>query len=376
MGGRTVTNDVVTRDFEKLKAQGLVIMNPYDSWTCDVTSGNISGLYSYATAGGPGMWSQTVGNHADLSCGWGVEPPNQPTGITTVFDLNDVSALHTEVSTRCLSQVGRTPTDNWENLAEISKTIDLLKNPIDQFWRFDRRFWSNARQMVLQGTKSVSALWITYRYGVRPLVESVRGTLEELKKQKPERVTSRAKGVISGSKVLAGSTVSGSFTAYWANSITATVQVRAMSLDELQVGDWPWALGVSTKSLLTLPWEMIPSSFVADWFVNVGDFYGAFMDRLHPGSLGRALVHKEIVSSYRETSSNSSPGSTIVTPMRDWVRVDDVYTKRHPRLAEPGLVVKSDFRLDKLTRASDALALIAVRIRSFTKLAAQVANVR
>jgi hypothetical protein len=136
-----------------------------------------------------------------------------------------------------------------------------------------------------------------------------------------------------------------------------------MSLDTI-VHDWSHDLGFDAKSLATLPWNLIPYSFVVDWFANVSDYIGGVAQAFYPKSLGQCHVHETVKTEVRTSSSMSSLTSTVTlsSPSLSEARQDTVYKARFPGLPSPHLIVKTDFRLDDLTRISDAFALVGQQI--------------
>jgi len=204
--------------------------------------------------------------------------------------------------------------------------------------------------------------WLMWRYGLRPLIGSISDILKALESNvRPDRQTSRGQAVSTMTKT---DTWNYSNSGIFANrkTITESVQVRAMSIDWVTM-DWAYDYGFSVKSLMTLPWELIPYSFVADWFVNTGDFIGALAQAFREESLGQCLTTRYIQSGVQENTSHvASGGYTVTSPLLCGVREDCVTTNRVRGLKTPGLVVKSNFRLDDATRIGDALALVGQQI--------------
>lgn len=356
--GKTETmTDWVQRDFHRRRKSGEVIMNHMTQNVLEVKSGTISSWHAYSS-GNPNQWGKTSGNYAWFTCGVGSvgNPPTLPPGSITAADINNARIA---ASTRVRSQIGRSSTDNWENVAEFDKTVRTLRHPIDSWWAFDRK--SSA---LLGGAKSLASAWLIYRYGIRPLISSVDATLVQLYRNvRPIRVTSRAVEKLSAQTNTTFNVTSGSFIGVVRRNISETYTIRAMSLDQAITDDFH-KFGFSSKSLLTLPWELIPYSFVVDWFFNVSDYIGSLANVFQPVSLGQCLVIKSDTTEYRQTVSNTDPTVTIVSPMMDWWQQTSSATTRLPWLDGSGLVVKSDFRLDSPTRIADALALVGQRILS------------
>jgi len=281
----------------------------------------------------------------------------------------------------------------WENLAEVDKTAAMLWGPIGFFFQREKVISQKEKEMLrraarkrnlpldvalkrfgkkaLLGVNGVANLWLMYRYGIRPLVQSIGDVNEALERViRLDRVTTRGNATSSASSISDQTYSNSGYSWNLRKSITETITVRAVSVDGL-VRDWRYDYGMSSKDLITLPWELIPYSFVADWFVNAGDYFGALANCFQPESLGRCFTTSVVRTAvWENTSMLASPSSEgCYQPQLDLVREDAVNKWRDLGLRSPGIVVKANFRLDDTTRIADALALIGQQvIRRFSKL--------
>lgn len=358
------TTDFVTKGYKKLVAQGAIIMNPYESVHRTTASDYASALHVTTPGPNAGIFG---GNWSHHILQWGVSGPS--VSRFTLIDEAEVQRMKTLASTRVRSQIGRPTTDNWENLAEMDKTLRALSSPFYSWFRYYRKLGD-----VGSAGLSLANLWLQMRYGLIPVMKSTIETVKQLQKShRPERQTTRAREILSANS---GSTVSwvdgGTYSRVYGIQQTETHEVRAMSIDEALFGTGiAFDAGFSAKGLWSLPWELVPWSFVADWFFNVGDYIGSLGNFFQERSLGQCLVHTTVLSQTRtEQSVSLVPGSgtsgwVIVTPSSGhWVRLDNVWKTRVQGLSSSGIVVKSDFRLDSATRVGDSLALIGQQILS------------
>lgn len=346
--------DYVTPGFSQKMKSGAIIMNPMVKSKVSQSSGTISNYYGYL-GNNPSQWTRFTGDCSDydLQSSVGMLDAYASFGIVAHSSIND---LITEVCTRVRSQRGRSNVDSWENVAEARQSIAMLRRPLDAFYRLERN-----------GSKVLTpeSAYLMYRYGVRPLYLSTVQVVENLRRVlRPKRESTRDSKTISGNTT---STVSfGTALTYRTYRIdkTESVTVRAVSIDEVE-----WSklrdFGFSGKSLITLPWELIPYSFVADWFFNVGDLIGSVVDQVYaPTNLGGCYTLQYVGSESRTSVGwTDNSGATTVSPPMSWLRRDIVRKQRYLGLAAPGLVIKADFRLDDLTRITDGLALIAQKTR-------------
>lgn len=283
--------------------------------------------------------------------------PLQPKPEISDSDIND---LVKEVTTKVLGDRGNSDNNLFESISEYRQAIDLLTNPTKQIFRILN---DPKRSFASKAARSAADAWSIYRWGIRPMVNDITGILEGLKKQVGRRrFTTRSSQSI---KRVVGSSVQGTFgiARVTINQITVDeVTARARTLDEatFSVAN---NIGFSAKGLTSLPWELVPYSFVADWFVNVGDFIRA----LTPVPGLKRL--DDSITVFRRTKTIYSAGPTsnvngaysITRPVSGSIS-STLETKHRSRLGAPGLVIKSDFRFDKALRIADAMALAAQRL--------------
>lgn len=283
------------------------------------------------------------------------------------FTSNDVAMMLSEVSTGVLSKRGRGDTNLWETVAEFGQTLDLFRKPTLRLREWANKLTSARRVRPPRGREPVdnrkvvsdsASLWLTYRYGILPIVRDVEAIIQNLQKLRQSvRKTTRdsvRRNALSGSSGLISY---GALRIPWSAEVTVECDVRGMSLDQV---DWHLLdqLGFSAKSLLTLPWELVRLSFVLDWFVNVGDFLNAITPAIGWTHLGScAVIKKTYKTVYTVGEGSTVTGANVLSsPPKGVVEVTGVSRDR-VKLVVPRILVKSDFGFDKATRVADAWAL-------------------
>lgn len=273
----------------------------------------------------------------------------------------DISNMVLEAATECLAQRGTAESNLWEALAEADKSLGMLAQALQNIAQF-----LNGKRDLLTKAKAAGNMYLLYRYGLSPLISDLQHVIEGLEKKTGTlRLTSRGK---------ASSEVSTSFyntsptmyNTWWGRrtyTIRETVSIRAMSLDEINVGKL-FNIGLAPKSLLTLPWELIPYSFVVDWFVNIGALINALVPSLDLRQKGSCYV---MIRERRETCELSNYQCSGLfnfhsQPSPAFHERTFTVRSRFPHLPGPALVIKTDFRLTNLKRALDALSLIIQRL--------------
>jgi hypothetical protein len=229
------------------------------------------------------------------------------------------------------------------------------------------------RKLVKAGSlvsAGAAGAWLISRYGLLPLIKDIQALLTQLRADQDaaERHTARGKAAVGRSSVVPIQNICmGHITENGSKLLTDEVRVRAMSLDE-----WKMSLldhfGLGSKDLLTLPWELLTLSFVADWFVNIGDFIGAMIPLPGVNQLGSCIVYQRVRSTTVTITGYSSYGISNVSSSGSMSKTGTFVEKvRSPGLRNATLVKlnrsKIDPALDKnRMRIVDATALIGQRM--------------
>jgi len=273
--------------------------------------------------------------------------------VEDVISYSDINSLQTEVSTKCLANREVSNSELFESVAQYGQTLEMLRHPINQFFRFVKKNGKRIRKLNPAGA------YLAARYGLKPLVSDIVGILEGMEGPRGiKRKTTRAKGEMSKSSISSGVIHLPVMDIYYLRNTSDYVSCRAMSLDEYlaTVGS---NIGFTMSGLVSLPWELVPYSFVVDWFVNVEDYIRSHIPLPSFNQLGSCLVtrrQQQTTYSVLNTVNLQPANWNIVRPMSGTCSAVRNTTTRI-RLTEPGLVLKADFRLDNVTRIADALAM-------------------
>lgn len=268
------------------------------------------------------------------------------------------------------------------DLAEIGGTFDLIKDglkllasPAKGIPRLIRQLkmapkgqskGDKRRELTLKqikrdgekGSKAMADAWLTYRYGIMPLILSIQDALELLRGQlqsagnqirtvrrrpTPETVEGHV-GEVLPSRLL---------NQQWKVEIRheAIVYYKRTADETLQE-----ALGMLPTAIPNILWETTRLSFVWDWFFSIGDFLAALKPKIGVQVLGATTSTKLNFSStifYTHRFSNKLGGMARLGP---W-HVNNTSFKRTVR---PGSSYTPVFTgVDEMTlpRWADAVAL-------------------
>lgn len=172
------------------------------------------------------------------------------------------------------------------SLAERKQSMNMISTRASQLFRFTRelkrlRFDKAAAELGLtkipgslwnrKGPKALAHNWLEFHFGWRPLINDIYDCSK----------------VLSSSIPIEKIRASGSSSAFYsigpdANGVTNSFRAKSRCSIQAQIRFDNPNLGLATQLGLTNPavvaWELVPFSFVVDWFVNVGDFLQSFTD--------------------------------------------------------------------------------------------------
>lgn len=289
--------------------------------------------------------------------------PNGRLLMPSFVDLKSRDRAVNLAVTACLSKVGRNRAGSnlYEALFEVDKTL----NSLTDLFKIGKRLVGS--KTFRSATTHAGSAYLLARYGLKPVCADISNTLIAI-----DAMLGLVAETSRGSEVGIGVTTFSTSTSDAASIIitgaitrTQTVTARAMSLVQYNFTRLD-ALGLGSKQLLTVPWELLPYSFVVDWFANVGDFIGSITPAFGVQQIGSCLaVETKTVDSWMQTGySLVSPGSfDLVSPPSPGYCTSQYIEKiRTLGLPLPSISMKSDFKFNNMTRCLDALALLKQRI--------------
>lgn len=171
----------------------------------------------------------------------------------------------------------------------------------DSIVRIERAVAAGA---VPRSAKALANTWLEWRYGIRPLVKTVQDVIEHLttqqrvfenRLQKRKGKTAKTTSVVTGS----GSTAGGHFSDIQYSYRQTTTRWTVASTGFLMPSPLTWQAryGLDGPSIPGIAWELLPLSFVADWFVNVGVWLAALRVVSSPAQLlGTSISQRDDVT--------------------------------------------------------------------------------
>jgi len=375
VGDKVTTIDTVTPDYWKRRKRGDIILNPYSSTRVVNTSNGDSNPTHTSVPNaciGPAIKSVYINGGKQFAVGYRIfvgVPVN-----TVIIDSESIGRLLDEVWTECLSKIQSGATNLSESLAELDKSYEMLRNPLENVVKFIKDFRAHGKrkrgfEKVAYQSKDlivfVSSEWLRFRYGITPLVNDVKAVMKALKTvfdgQTPRLFTTRASGSISRSSTFNGSYIYNPYVVSYGISRAHQISVRATHIDKFIPTRYN-TLGLTFQNVVGLGWELTRYSFVVDWFVNIGDLIYANVPRVGLTSYGGVVTSKEIITAlyYPTGFTNYDPVNwTVSGSFNDSYLMTNTSKNRTIRSdSSSALVLKSDFRFDHFNRAADAATLL------------------
>lgn len=324
-------DDVVTPNWAKIRSQGLVVTNPmemflthYNQGACDFSRNAINRLGTYPNYYYSGSRQSGTSKMGDLTSPESYSYPPPPTVDSSVI---------AQALTQAWANVSFNEAQVLQQLGEFRETISSL---VSIFRRAMKIFRDVKKFRLKELTKEISPRelanrYMEARYALRPLMYDVKGTVKALNGEHKcsPRQTFRGykRSVASLSLSDQRLYTSGGTAGYYINGSQRserTLEVRAgilTSIDsQLLMNMNNWGIDEPFQTI----WELIPFSFVVDWFCNVGDVIASWS----PKFAFRILASWYVVTDTTTMSSTAETGvSTAAYNYENTISKTGTYSK-------------------------------------------------
>lgn len=212
--------------------------------------------------------------------------------VSSLFNVSlekDIETMASVSYAKCCAKINTSDLVSGEFLMDLNKTLGMLRRPFGGaralLTKIER---SRNKHLLKSGSNAVQAMgnaWLEQAYGWRPLfldIQTIAEKVHEKREMKSELRVARAE-VRRGMKNVSDFSF-GTFTdPMWGRSGTASRNQLARACSGIMYEIKPRTtsdellkiLGLRARDLAPTMWEVVPFSFVVDWFFNIGDWIQA-----------------------------------------------------------------------------------------------------
>lgn len=374
MGEEGSISDFVTPNWKALISAGKILNNPMSatkttSWMASspITLYNPNGTrweYSGTDLFGSTGLSVTIHPVSGI--------PPVPAGV----DL-DISRARNDALLKAYSEVAKSDTLALVTLVELRKTVDMVTSVTGGLVSGIKLLaGGSTKKAVLKAlmgskykepkakdlkwsAKTLSGKWLEVRYGWVPTLYDLEGTLAALNAIRYPRLTARG---TSATEALVTSNhdqvwdPTNGHRLFYKFEKSWKVSVRAYVLYTVEEA-WFKAHRLGLLCPLTTVWELVPFSFVVDWFVNIGEWLDAISPR--PGV--KYLCHgytdqSEYTQTLTCTSTTSNAGGSVSGAVG---QKNQYFSRKRSRVVTVDQPIRPQPRVRLNTkRAIDSIALL------------------
>lgn len=241
------------------------------------------------------------------------------TAAHAIATLRSVADLRNECLIEALNRLSDQKANLPVTLLEAHKTSSLILDSANRIYKamsyVRRGRFRDASRVLDLPIGRVHKNWLQYKYGWMPLLMEVKGAAEFLAQRMIERPTRLTSSATRTSQGKLDFTLNNNYGWDGANRTTIVghyVAFRQVSVKLRAVVDSPHLAATQQLGLtnpLLVAWEVVPYSFVFDWFLQVGNYLQA-CTALHGLSIDKAMT--QVLTTWTGGHSWASPGYFVL----------------------------------------------------------------
>lgn len=191
------------------------------------------------------------------------------------------------------AKMNASPLMGIETMADFGQTVEMLKRPLGGALALTSRIIKRRNRHLLRNSRGMhfteanAKAWLEHRYGWKPLIMECQEAFQQIRKKRESLRhfrTYRASETVSG-RVKSPTYISQGFSSW--SGLLATGDVDCTTNASAHAGvlcvieprnvlhNFAAASGLTLRDVPASMWELVPLSFVVDWFVNVGPWLQA-----------------------------------------------------------------------------------------------------
>lgn len=331
-GSRRQTHDVVTPGYARMRNEGQILNNPFQSIkvTCSYSGTGPTVVWIAPTSPWPAGSTQhathvTSRLHFDSEFALGPIVDSEDNLILPP-SIVDVDFLLRKAKTAALAKVDRSKAQSLVGLAELRQTLLSLINPLasiraftDRFvWRYNFRTKKYGWQ-VKQGdglTPAVANQYLAFYYGLLPFMRDIESYIDAYVAESlhvlRETARSGAEDTDVSVRTVLGSRSVQNVSQYDLRfTRTDTVSVRAGILYEPTAATYKKLFGLRAADFFGSVYQAMPWSFFIDYFSNLGTTIEALTPRVGVSYLASWETLRYTIKHEAETLTSYIQGSFV-----------------------------------------------------------------
>jgi len=214
---------------------------------------------------------------------WAVSSLGAGTWNAPVFLTNNVGPsvddLTYDAKLRALSKMDKTTFNFGEDVAEVRKTLELLRGFSKPLVDINKDFYKDIkRNRPLGNVRYVSDMWLTYRFAYgnvyRTLLNGIdayaqRNSAKPVRKRATAKFDAKSKEIAKAFTFTSSGGTVHSFLYEETEQISVAAGFHYENLNPLN--GWADHLGTRLKDLPLIGWQVAPASWFVDKFINISD---------------------------------------------------------------------------------------------------------
>lgn len=263
------------------------------------------------------------------------------------------NSLKSEARTKCLNQLIESEVNLGQSAGEARETLSFVSEHIARgvlaIRYVKKRKYRKAAQVlrIPFSKKQMADNLLAYQFGLLPLMNDIYNGVDAIRKAQVKSDLIKVKAVATDEQTFPVLT-SYSFEGSVKRGVEASYTYK---LDDHRLASLS-TLGLTNP--LSLAWELLPSSYIVDWFLSIGDVLsalGADLGYSYLGGYETEFVRGEFtISSYSWSGGHLGPQS--------WEVKSFAMERSVASQPKPGLYIKSGLNLGK---ALTSIALLEKR---------------
>lgn len=346
----------MNRSFSRIKRSGRIEMTPFSHYSKVVENYVVSRHRQFVHWGcwylsqgstccdvrGPEMfvrsWTENdhIGSLSPLTYPHfsDIDTSNLESLIQSAIDSTQSSAFASSLNQYdLLTEIGEARETTSFLLSKVNASADPFRNFKDKDpLSFSRGRGRNARSLLRSSDKALRSLgnrWMELRYAIMPLIYSIKDVNKLMSERNLQFRTSRDRSVIP----ISFGVPNGLPDRCTFSTMTGEVTVRSTSKVSFNEGSLRRVLAMTAFNPFLTAWELLPYSFVIDWFINVGDVITSqtsldlSSDRANCTSIKRTISKSTFLHDFSSDVQNSSYNSVCVpnfSKSEVWARSDNL----------------------------------------------------